>query len=248
MSPVFHRLWGRELTRDTFFRGKVPIYQPRQGWRFSVDAPILSSFLGSFSGCSRAVEIGGGCGVISLLLLSRDVLMQVTVYEIQPFYARLCGINSRTNGFSGRMRVICQDFLSGAEEVEPVELVFTNPPFYPQSLGRVSPNREIAMAKWEISLSVDAVLGAVQKILSKSGRLVMILPGDRERDYRRSFAEHSYHVERYRPVLSFTDSKTERFLIQLSAETAVEQRQPPLVIFSEPGVYTDEMSAVLRGE
>jgi len=176
------------------------------------------------------------------------VLNQVTVFEIQPFYAQLCQINARVNKLDGCMKVLCEDFLSSGEDGESADLIFSNPPFFPKSSGRISPNQEVALAKWEISLDVGSLLRSAKKWLAKQGRLVMILPGDREEEYRRSFAEQSFNIERYRPVRSFADSKTERFLIQLSAETAVEQRQPPLVIFSGPGVYSDEMSAVLRGK
>lgn len=248
MCPVPNRQQGRELTRDTFYRGRVIIHQPRQGWRFSVDAPILADFIGPQPRTIRAVEIGGGCGVISLLLLTKNHLQQVSVYEIQPFYARLCACNARVNGLQGRLDVVCADYLSPCSRHEPADLIFSNPPFFAPMAGRISPNREIALAKWEIGLKIETLLSVIHDRLSPSGRLIMILPAEREEEFRALISRFSLFIERYRAVKPFPDGKTERFLIQLTAESAVERRQAPLVLFSRPGVHSAEMTAILQGQ
>ncbi len=247
MSPVPRRFHGREISCDSFYCGLVRVYQPRRGWRFSVDAPILAAFIDA-QPKARAVEVGGGCGIVSLLLLWKGALRKVTVFELQAYYASLCAVNARANGFGRRLEAVCGDYLMPENAHPPADLVFSNPPFFDPGCGRISPNPEIALAKWETGLSVESLLAVVKNRLAPAGRLAMILPGFREEGYRRMFGKFSFYIERYRGIKPFSDSKTERFLVQLSTEPVVEERQPSLILFSGFGVYSAEMNTILRGQ
>jgi len=247
MSPVPNRFHGREMTFDSFYRGKIRLHQPRHGWRFSVDAAALASFIGKWS-ATQVVEIGGGCGIISLLLLLKGDIHRVTVYEIQPFYARLCEINARANRLGDRLKVVCGDYLDPGQAHPPVDLIFANPPFFNPASGRISPNQEIALAKWEIRLDFDSLLNVARDRLAAGGQLIMILPKFREEEYRAKFARFKFSVGRYRSIKPFFDRKAERFLVQLSVAPVSEERMSPLILFSEAGIYSEEMMSILRGQ
>ena len=211
-----------------------------------MDAPVLADFIRP-ARMGPVVEIGGGCGIISLLLLWKGVVSRLTVFEIQPFYARLSRINARMNGMGNQMKVVCGDYLASDSHHAPAELIFANPPFYPPGKGRISLNAEIAQAKWELRLSMGSLLSVSRQRLKSDGRLAMILPARRELEYRRYFIDHGFWIERYRPVRAAVDGKDERFLVQLTTGHAVEERLEPLVLFSSPGEYSTEMSAILKG-
>lgn len=57
-----------DITKDYFYKKKVIILQRKKGFRFSVDAPLLAHFLPSHPS-EEALEIGSGCGIISMLAL-----------------------------------------------------------------------------------------------------------------------------------------------------------------------------------
>jgi tRNA1Val (adenine37-N6)-methyltransferase len=247
MSPLAQRLWGRELTRDAFFDGRIQVFQPRRGWRFSVDAPVLADFVGPQPEFVSGLEVGAGCGIISLLLLFKGHLARTAGLEIQPFYARLCEINARVNRLKDRFTVLCQDFLAGKDEPLAARLIYANPPYYRPGSGHLSPNEEIRMAKWELSLTMESLLVESRRRLAADGRLALILPGFREAELRLEFAHQGFFVERYRPVKPFVNSQTERFLVQLSPVRVAEQVLPPLVLFAGRGQYSAEMSSILRG-
>jgi len=54
-------------TIDTFLNGRLRIIQSRQGYRFSVDALLLAEFV-SIKSEDFVVDLGAGCGIISLFL------------------------------------------------------------------------------------------------------------------------------------------------------------------------------------
>src|SRR5512137_544956 len=94
-------------TLDTFFHGRVRILQPKKGYRFSVDAPLLADFIRPRPE-DAALELGTGSGVISLLL-SLKPLRKITALEIQPGLAGLARRNVELNGLGGRIEVVEAD-------------------------------------------------------------------------------------------------------------------------------------------
>ena len=54
-------------TLDTFFNGKLQITQKKKGYRFSMDAVLLSQFI-KIRKNERVMDLGTGCGILPLLL------------------------------------------------------------------------------------------------------------------------------------------------------------------------------------
>ena len=52
------------VTKDTFYNGRVIVCQNKKGYRFSVDAPILADFL-PYDPTGKALEAGTGSGIVS---------------------------------------------------------------------------------------------------------------------------------------------------------------------------------------
>ncbi|MCW5198647.1 SAM-dependent methyltransferase, partial [Desulfobulbus sp. F3] len=58
------------LTDDTLFNDRVICRQHRDGYRFSIDAVLLAHFCRP-AARNMVLDIGCGCGVISLILCCR---------------------------------------------------------------------------------------------------------------------------------------------------------------------------------
>ncbi len=54
-------------TLDTFFEGKLKIIQKKRGYRFSIDAVLLSQFV-KIRKHEKVIDLGTGCGILPLLL------------------------------------------------------------------------------------------------------------------------------------------------------------------------------------
>ena len=55
---------------DRFMDGRIRLVQSRAGYRFSIDAILLSEFVTIKKG-DVVADIGTGCGIIPLILLDR---------------------------------------------------------------------------------------------------------------------------------------------------------------------------------
>src|SRR2546423_1974153 len=73
----------RTETEDTILGGRLRIIQPRRGYRFSVDSILLADFAAPRRH-HRVLELGAGCGVISVMLAATRHPREVVALELQP--------------------------------------------------------------------------------------------------------------------------------------------------------------------
>jgi len=235
-----------EITKNYFYKGRVIVYQRRKGYRFSVDAPILADFLPSFP-TEKALEIGIGVGIVSLLALYKKKFSYIYGIEIQRSLSELAELNVEKNGFRENFKVITDDFNKIYRDFSGFRHIFSNPPFFETHRGRLSPNPEIRDAKTGTKLTIRQLLANSYSGLGTNGNLYLVLPYSRYRETKKMARQIGYFVSRQREVFSFNHGKPERFLIQLTTYDVSPVTLPPLIIFKEKGVYTDEMDKILTG-
>ena len=94
---------------------RIRLIQKKNGLRFGTDALLLAAYMQGKEG-ARAVELGGGSGIISLLCLAKEKFREVTCVEIQPAYAELIGRNACLNGYEDRLHAVCLDVRDFAQK------------------------------------------------------------------------------------------------------------------------------------
>lgn len=236
---------NKSVTLNYFYKKKVIVFQRKKGYRFSVDAPILADFL-PFSQ-KEALEIGTGCGIISLLAVYKNKFSFLHGLEIQNNLAQLAEINVKKNNFSKKMNIFHADFRKIYKNFNGIKTIFSNPPFIGINEGRLSPNKEIRNAKTEINLTLKDLLKKSYSILGKKGNLYLILPYSRFNELKKLTKNIGLFFSKIRLVFSFKHGKPERFLIQLTNYDVSMKKMRPLVIFKEKGVYTKEVEKILTG-
>jgi tRNA1Val (adenine37-N6)-methyltransferase len=232
-------------TVDTFYHGKVVVEQPKKGYRFAVDSPILADFLPGSK--APALEIGCGVGVVSLLALQQGKFPLITGVEIQEPLYRLAVANAAANGLHERLHVIHGDFKEIYGRFANVATIFCNPPFFKASQGHVSPDPTIRLARFEIALKLAELLYGCAVILAARWKLCLIFPFARQKELLNKAAANGLFPASLRLVKSFADSAPERFLTQLGKSQIACREEPALVIFRSKGVYSPEMERILSG-
>ena len=236
---------GLPTTSDTFYHGQVIIKQPKKGYRFAVDSPILAAFLPRSA--KPALEVGCGVGVISLLALKQKKFPAVTGIEIQEALYHLAVENGAANGMAGRFQVIHGDFNRIFAGIRDVQTIFCNPPFYKTGQGRLSPDETVRLARSEIALTLAGLLRGCAAALAARGKIYLVFPFSRLEELVACALANGLHPARLRQVRPFADSPPDRFLVQLQKTKAKCRQEAPLVIFKEKGVYSREMDGILAG-
>src|SRR5271155_5544089 len=94
-------------TIDTILGGALTLVQPHSGYRFSIDSILLGRFV-SVRRRDRVLELGTGCGVISVMIAALWHPREVAAIEIQPGLAAMAARNAMLNRLDS-VRVIDGD-------------------------------------------------------------------------------------------------------------------------------------------
>jgi tRNA1Val (adenine37-N6)-methyltransferase len=163
---------------DQFMEGRLKLIQSRDGYRFSIDAILLSQFVTLRPG-DVVVDLGTGCGVMLLILLLTKKVGHAFGIEIQEDLASQAARNSFLNGFQDKMHIILGDIRRPPLAKESADVIICNPPYRKVKSGRINPDPRRAIARHEILASVDDILRATTNTLRKKGRLALIYPSAR---------------------------------------------------------------------
>ncbi len=179
MEAVPYALSDDELTRDAILRGRLMLWQPRAGYRFSVDALLLADFAASQQ-FERAYDLCTGCGVVALALAVGRATGEVVGVELQPRLAAVARKNAVENHVVERVRIVELDLrdLDASRAQLPgasAELVTCNPPFRPEGQGSTNPDDEEAIARHELRLRIDEVVATAARLLRPGGRLLLVV-------------------------------------------------------------------------
>ncbi len=168
-------------TKDSLFEGKLLCTQHKNGYRFSLDAVLLAHFISPRRG-ERLLDLGTGCGILPLVVLFRSGGEGISCagIEIQSGLAELARKNFVENGYDSAASVIKGDIRRIRELVagESFQQVMCNPPFYPAQSGRISKNREAAMARHQGNGGLVDFLRAARFALVNRGRASFISPAE----------------------------------------------------------------------
>ena len=163
---------------DHFMEGRLRLIQSKDGYRFSIDAILLSEFVTVRPG-EVVVDLGTGCGVILLTLLLTKPVGYAFGLEIQAELASQAVRNAFLNGYEDKMKIILGDIKTLPLAKRSADIVICNPPYRQARSGRINPDLRKAIARHEILSSIDDILLAARGLLRKKGRLALIWPSVR---------------------------------------------------------------------
>lgn len=168
-------------SEDRFLDGRLKLIQSETGYRFSLDALLLADFVTIKTG-DKVVDLGTGCGVISLILLFSRPVELVWGLEIQESLARQAVRNARINGCSERMMVVRGDLRHLPFDNSCVHVAICNPPYRKAGSGRINPDPERAVARHELKAGLGETVRAASFLLKARGRFAIIYPAERLAD------------------------------------------------------------------
>ena len=234
---------------DSFLQGQLKISQSRAGYRFSVDALILAFHAVPNKPGEKILDIGTGCGIIPLITAFRYPDVHIVGVEIQSELAALARTNVEENGFQSQIRILEGDILHlrAGDVGAPLDMVMTNPPYRKPRSGRINPQSQRALARHEITVSLDGLIKAMRRVLRTGGRGWIIYPVERLVELMTCLRAHHLEPKYMRVLHSRYGTDGKRCLIKaVKAARPGLIVGPPLVIYNEDGRYTEDMAAMLR--
>ena len=207
---------GHGETLDSFYHGRIQVFQKKEGFRFSIDAPLLADFI-RIEEADECLELGTGSGIISILL-SFKPFKHITALEIQPQMAEISRKNVKLNGLEKRVEVLNQDFRTYSPKGK-FDVVFSNPPYIKRGKGHLSQSSEKSIAKHEIECSLTDILDRTTACLKSTGRAYFIYPALRYDEFLETASDRGLHISTLRYVHSYKDQPPSFFLAELKMGT-----------------------------
>ena len=176
MLPLF----PIDTTLDTFLGGTLQVRQSRTGYRFSVDALLLSQFA-RIKKNEKVIDLGTGCGILPLLLSRTTTCSSFVGVEVQKNLAEIAQENIRLNRLQDRITILQRDYrdLKGVFPAGAFDVTVSNPPYRRYRTGRVNPIPEKAVARHEILGTLEDLIEAAGYLLPPKGRCYVIFPAMR---------------------------------------------------------------------
>jgi len=228
---------------DDLILGDMKVIQPKEGYRFSLDAVLLAHFPADNS-IKRMVELGSGSGVVSLLMAWRASRVRITALEVQPAMVERSRRSIVLNGLQERIEIIEAD-IRETEKILPggaAELVLSNPPFWRKGEGKISQNSEEAVARHEIKLSLPELVEKGAYLLTSGGKLDIIHRAERLDEAMELFRAYKVPVRRLRFIHSFNNRAARLVLIEgVKSSPGPLTVMAPLIIYEKTGIYGQEL-------
>lgn len=158
---------------------KITLIQKKDGLTFGTDAFLLASFIKPRKS-GRALELGAGTGIISLLLAARDKFASICALEVQEDFATLARRNAELNGFDSRIEVLCRDLRElKASELGEFDAVLSNPPYMTVDSGKRNESDYKYIARHEVCGNIGDFCEAAYRALKHGGKFYVVWRPDR---------------------------------------------------------------------
>jgi len=235
---------GKGLTLDDLKRFDLQLFQPRQGYRYSLDPLLLARFCPEVKSGERIIDLGAGCGVISLVLARINPAALSVAVENNPEMAALVERNIQHNDLDGRVSVLAEDVvdLRSRYPVSTFDLVVSNPPFRKSGSGKVSPLAGRDSARHETTAGLSDFLAVAKYLVKPSGKICFIQLPSRLPEFMALATELKLSVLRVRMIHSNAASPATMFMIELAkGRRSAPVIEPPLFVRDMDGEYTDQV-------
>lgn len=249
-----------EIDRAELFGGAVRCWQPRRGYRFSVDALLLAMAAfdapegnGAADREETVLELGTGAGVVLLVLGLNPRFRELVGLEIQPQLAAIARRNVAEAGLGPRISVVEGDLRDPPASVtgRRFDLVVSNPPYYPVSDGHVNADPQRAIARHEVACRLSDVLGRARASVRPGGRVILVYPAPRAESVLASAPAARLAVSHLRFVRSRDGYRPRQVLfgmrpVESEEASTVPHEAPILDLHDETGAHVGPLADFFR--
>ena len=182
----------------------------------SMKVGVDGVLIGAWANCEgeRILDVGAGCGLISLMMAQRNLKTKIIGIDIDPLSVKEAKFNFENSEWKERLtaeKISFNDFMENC--VDRFDLIISNPPYF--NSGIKKPKSPRMIARHQDSLSPYIILEKGIRMLKPGGRISMILPTDVFNEEIRDLIEEKYYLSRIQYVRRRKDLPPKRMLLEV---------------------------------
>ncbi len=209
----------------------------RSTMRIGTDAILLGAWAET-GPAQSALEIGTGCGVISLMLAQKSNI-PIDAIDIDEESAKQAGSNFMKSPWSDKLHAL---HVSLQQHVHTsghkYDLIITNPPFFSGSLK--SPDEKRNRARHSSDLSQKELIGGVMNLLAPGGSFLLILPFSESVKFSGLAATSGLFLQKKMKIRPKAGKPVNRILNIFGFRNGVHLKEEELIIRNADNSFTKE--------
>ena len=220
-------------------------------FRLGTDSVLLAHFVkgSQLTRKKRAVDLGCGAGIISIIMAWDDPGLTIDGVEIQHRAASLAMDNAKLCGLAQRVNVVENDIRRHRELFSAgyYDLAVSNPPYYSCGSGMLSANAEIKNARAEELCTLDDICQAAGYLTRWGGSFVLVHKPERLAEIFRELAICGFEPKRMRFAHHKRTSPPSLVLIESRRGGKPSLKiEAPLILTNDDGSDSPEVRAIYR--
>lgn len=222
------------------------LIQKKDGFRFGVDAVLLSDFAKN-THSKRTLDLCTGTGIIPILMSAKTKTPEFCAIEIQHEIADMAKRSVEYNKLSERIKVTEGD-LKDAVSIygkASFDKITCNPPYMKSNSAIKNDADTLAVSRHEVLCTLEDVIRTASELLMPKGRLYMVHRPSRLADIMCLMRKYKIEPKLLRLVASRPGKEPNLLLIEGMYQGGEELRLlNQLYIFDENGNYSEEINKI----
>ncbi len=224
----------------------LQIIQKKDGFRFGIDAVLLSDFAKDLK-AEKMLDMCTGSGIVPVLMSAKTNIPKIFGIEIQKEIFDTAERTLKINNLSDRVHFDCGDIKNGAKIYgkRQFDLITCNPPYMPIGTAVKNEFDTKTISRHEVLCTLEDVISTAGALLKQQGHLVLVHKPTRTADILCLMRENKIEPKRIRFVHKQADSEPSLVLVDGTFMGGRELRiMPPLYLFDENGEETLELKRI----
>ena len=200
--------------RERLFRFKqFNVCHQNSAMKIGVDAVLLGAWI-DVDNCNTFLDVGCGCGVISLMIAQRSNNAIITGIDIDKLSVDESVNNAINTEWSDRLHFELNDFmtLNGVK----YDHIVSNPPYYDDGVEDLSTMRLKARHATDDGLSPISLISKGASLLNESGKISLICPAKWKDDLIMEAERNDMYLTRLTYIKGNSNAPIKRILIEFS--------------------------------
>lgn len=207
-------------------RPDIKLYQDHSMICINTDTMVLGEFLEVYR-YDTVLDIGTNNGSL-LLYANRWNPKKLIGVDINSRALELAKKNLELNEITNYELINCD---AKALRIDPVDVVVCNPPYFKQTLDSKNSNQDIALAKHDDSLPLDALIKSIVSNLKDNGKLFFVYQSSRIQEVIDAFTKYHLNIKIMQFVYNVNKENSNIVLLKAvkGGKSGMEVKKPLMI-------------------